>query len=219
MPMRIAVFTMAFNEVVFLPLWLEHYGRQFGHENLFVIDDGSSGASTAASDGNVVRKNRAVFDEDDRAMLVSLVHAALLGFYDLVIYTDADEFIVIDPDNPARLATYLRASVFACRAAIGLEVVHRTATEREIDLHHPSFEQREFVRFDRAYCKPVLATAPIRWRPGFHHCDVRYEVDCNLLLFIFARSIGSFRAGSSGISTASAGRRTPFGSGMACNFA
>jgi len=41
--------TMVFNERIFLPIWLAHYGVQFGYENLFIIDDGSNDGSRVLS--------------------------------------------------------------------------------------------------------------------------------------------------------------------------
>ncbi len=183
---RIAAFTMVYNETIFLPLWLNHYGSHFGPENLFVIDDGSSDASTRLPGiANLLSKGRSALDEDDRAALVSFMHEELLKFYDTVIYTDADEFIVIDPDNPKSLASYLVSDRHPCRAPMGLEIVQRTSSEGGIDFNRPLFAQRRFARFDMAYTKPLIATVPIRWRAGFHYCNVRYAIDCNLILLHF----------------------------------
>ena len=39
-PYRVAVIVTVYNEATFLPIWLTHYGINFGLSNLFVIDDG-----------------------------------------------------------------------------------------------------------------------------------------------------------------------------------
>src|SRR5262245_11380328 len=96
--MAIAAITMAYNEAAFLPIWVNHYGSALGESNLFVIDDGSTDGSASANGGyNYLRKGRAAFDEDDRALLVSEFHKQLLSAYDTVIFTDVDELIVVDP--------------------------------------------------------------------------------------------------------------------------
>ncbi len=182
--MRIAALTMVYDEETFLPLWLNHYGACFGLENLFVIDDGSTDGSTGNPlIRNLLSKKRALLDEDDRAALVSHVHEALLGVYDLVIYTDVDEFIVMDPDSGMSLAQYVAIKQFACTAPIGFEVIHRRTHEQTIDFRRPLFEQRRFVRFDVDYAKPVISRRPIRWGAGFHGCDLKYKIDCNIILF------------------------------------
>lgn len=182
--MTIAAITMVHNEAAFLPLWLDHYGAQFGPEHLYVIDDGSTdGCTDDPRIGNLVSKRKSPLDEDDRAALISAFHERLLGFYDVVLYTDADEFIVADPDGGMGLADYIRRNRFSCRAPIGLELLHRRTVEGRIDLAADLFGQRRFVRFDIEYSKPLISRRPIRWRVGFHHCDLAYEIDCNLVLF------------------------------------
>ena len=182
--MQTAVITMVYNEAAFLPLWLDHYGTCFGLENLFVIDDGSTDGSTSDPRiRNLVAKRRSPLDEDDRASLISMFHEQLLGFYDGVIYTDVDEFIVVDPDVGIGLADYIGASLFCCRAPIGFEIVHRFGREQRIDFDRSLFEQRRFVRFDIDYSKPVIARSPVRWNAGFHSCDLKYQTDCNIILF------------------------------------
>ena len=182
--MTIAALTMVHNEAVFLPLWLDHYGGQFGLQNLFVIDDGSTDGSTGDPRiMNLVGKRRSPLDEDDRAALISAFHAELLRHYEIVLYTDADEFIAVDPDAGPSLADYIRRHPFSCRAPIGLEVLHRRPAEGPIDFGRELFGQRRFVRFDIEYSKPLISRVPVRWQVGFHHCDRPYAIDCSLALF------------------------------------
>lgn len=185
--MRIAAITMVFNERQFLPIWLNHYGPQLGYENLFVIDDGTSDGST--NDDRIVNpvyKKRAPFDEDARALVVSYFHESLLRFYDVVIYTDVDELIAIDPATRLSLSEYLANKDFQYKALVGMNVLHRASKEEDIDLQIPLFQQRSFIQFDPEYCKPLISRIPMRWRPGFHAAsfpDFDRNLDPNLYLF------------------------------------
>lgn len=182
--MKIAVITMVFNEPVFLPIWLNYYGARLGYENLFIIDDGSSDLSTSdIRIINLIKKPRGLLDEDDRAKLVSCFHEELLRFYDVVIYTDVDELIVVDPIVGSSLNEYLSAGEFEFKNPIGFNVLHRVKTEPKIDLNKSLFEQRMFVQFNLMYSKPLISKIPINWVAGFHSSQYKPRYDTKLLLF------------------------------------
>lgn len=160
--MKIAAITMVFNEQVFLPIWLHHYGRQLGENNLFVIDDGSNDDSTNLSPiVNLVRKRRGALDEDDRARLISFFHEELLRFYDVVLYTDVDELLVVDPSAGLSLGELLAQLSVPCLSAIGFNVIHDAVKESDINVNVPLFRQRRLLQFDAEYCKPLISRRPI----------------------------------------------------------
>jgi hypothetical protein len=183
--MKIAAVTMVFNEAVFLPIWLQHYGTAFGAENLFVIDDGSTDHSTSQAESyHCLKKRRAAFDEEDRAALVGRLHRELLKHYDIVIYTDVDELIVVDPKLGLTLRDYLSATDFEYRNTVGFNVVHHVGHEAAISFDQPLFKQRKYAEFDLGYCKPLIAKVPMEWAPGFHWSGQLPPLyDTNLLLF------------------------------------
>jgi hypothetical protein len=185
--MRAAVFTMAFNESVFLPIWLEHYGAIFGYENCFVIDDGSTdGSAEDARVVNRIAKQHAGLDEDDRALLVSFFHLELLDHYDTVIFADTDEFIVVDPATGFGLREYLAFQNFTYKTPIGFEVVHWVQQEAPLHLDGFLFDQRSYLQFNLRYCKSLISRVPMAWRPGFHATDEPHQppaFDQKLLLF------------------------------------
>lgn len=183
-PLRTAVFTMVYNESLFLPVWLEHYGRLFGLENCFVIDDGSDDSSISdARIRNLISKQRGELDEDERALLVSCIHSELLTRYDQVIYTDADELIVVDPAISSDLGAYLSAHNHVHLTPIGFDVIHRTSSESPLNLSGPLFEQRNYLRFRKDYCKTLISRTPLKWVAGFHASDLKPVYDKNLFLF------------------------------------
>ncbi len=66
--------------------------------------------------------------------------------------------------------------------AIGFDVQHVPDLEGPLDPRRPLGEQRGWVRFTSAMCKPVLTRRPIIWAPGFHCADAPLVFD-SLYLF------------------------------------
>jgi FkbM family methyltransferase len=186
---RVAVFTMAYNESLFLPTWLRHYGEQFGRENLYVLDNGGTDGSTEnLGEVSVVRVPRpAVFDEERRAAFVSWFQASLLCYYDVVIFCDTDEFLVANPAKYAGLRDYVARRNQPVITAVGLDVVHVPEVEPPLDLSRPILEQRSFAQFNSFYCKPLVTRAPVRWAAGFHGCQMPPAIDPDLYLLHLKR--------------------------------
>jgi Glycosyl transferase family 2 len=184
--MKIAVMTMVKNESIFLPIWGRHYGRNFGYENLFVIDNGSDdGGLEALPIHNKLRVTSDKFDDFIRAEFVNNMQNALIKYYDIVIFVDVDEIICVDPALNVSLNQYLEKNISPTLSPIGLNVIHnRDAGEKDLDLSLPLFSQRRFVQFDAQYCKPSITSHPVRWGPGFHGLvNEREHFDPNLFIF------------------------------------
>lgn len=180
--MRIAAFTMVYNEPFFLRLWAAHYGREVGAENLYCLDHGSTDGSTAGVVANTIRLPRGEFAEVPRARCVSHFQASLLAYYDAVIFSDADELLVADPARHPGLASLIAASRQPTLRAIGCDIVQVTGTEGPLDPTRPVLAQRGFARFNPRYCKPLISRVPLDWRPGFHHCPQPAAIDPDLYL-------------------------------------
>lgn len=182
---RVAAITMAFNEPEFLPVWLDHYGRMVGHDNLYVV----SYADRAQRDDRS-RRYQLIdlpdvgFDEVKRAAMMSSFQSMLLASYDWVIMSDADELIVPDPERHAGLGNFLEANrdepYFN---TVGLNVLQDRRHEPTLDPRRPLLRQRSWVQFDAAYCKPLVSRVPLNWSPGFHACDHPRRQSDDLYLF------------------------------------
>lgn len=201
--MRIAAFTMVHNEADFLPLWIRHYGREIGVENLYCVDHGSDDGSTEGIGISITRfPRRRDFDAVVRSFLIANFHASLLRSHDAVIFSDADEFLVADPAKYAGLRDAIAANDTPVLRAMGLDVLHRPAEEPALDMALPVFAQRRRVKFAKYYCKTLVSRVPVRWEPGFHACSVHAQPHPGLFLFhlkyadrdIFARSLAKRRA-------------------------
>lgn len=182
---RIAAFTTVYNESIFLPIWLKYYGRSLGAENLFVLDHGSTDGSTNGIEVTPTLRLPRIGrqDEDERAIFISRFQAVLLQYYDVVIFSDADEFLVPDPDHFSDLRAFIEQWHGDYVNAVGLNVTHVPDIEPSIDLSQPILRQRRYAEFSGPFCKPLISRIPLRWDAGMHKCDHAPAIDPRLFLF------------------------------------
>jgi len=165
--MSSAVVTMVYDEPVFFPLWHRYYSRFFGPADMYVIDHQTTDGSL--DEGEFVRMEAEHPSNDRiwRTRLVEDVQRQLLERYDVVLTTDVDEIVAPDP-SVGTLADYLRSFEDDFVNCLGYEVLHRTDSEPPLDLGRPILGQRGYWFRNPGYDKPLIATVPIRWVPGFH---------------------------------------------------
>jgi hypothetical protein len=169
MPLKIAAFTMAHNEHRMLPLWMQHYGKLVGVENTYVIDHGSTDGSTFPYAASCLRVPRRYNGADVRLPIVNGLQSALLAEYDVVIYTDCDEFLLIDPAHYASLPEALEATDGEIIRCLGADLVHLPGVEPEqLDFARSIFSQRKYWYYSRPISKPIITRTVADWVPGFH---------------------------------------------------
>jgi hypothetical protein len=189
---NIGVVSMVRNDQFFISKWVDYYGTQIGHENLFLILDGHD--QDFPGNGkpiNVIRiprekQNRASGDRN-RIKVISNFVRALFQRYDLVIAHDIDELLVVDPDKSPGLYDYLQHPVrYASLSALGLDVGQNLDSEPPIDPSRPFLQQRSYAHVSARYTKAVVAARPVKWGAGFHRVRHRnFHIDPNLYLFHF----------------------------------
>jgi glycosyltransferase involved in cell wall biosynthesis len=164
----LAVVTMAYNEATMLPLWLRHYERQVGPENCYVLDHGSSDGSTRAISANVIRLPRLPLNEWERALAVRDFCASLFIGFRYVLFTDADELVLPDPDVAATLPAYIGGRELPPVVDLFGADVRHVDDEAAIDLAEPISKQRRYVRPISTLCKATLISERVDWHIGFH---------------------------------------------------
>jgi hypothetical protein len=154
-----------------------------GRQNLFVILDGDDWTSNADLSGvNVIvlkrPRNRMRRDITNRRMqreqldLLSRLFFEL--HYDYVIKGDCDEYIVPDPQKGLGLAEMVaEAEANGAVYSSGINVVHDTASEPELDQLSDVLSQRHLAILSASYCKVNLISrrgfeAGIRTNAGGH---------------------------------------------------
>lgn len=189
---RICALTMVRNDEFYLRKWIEYYGNQLGRENLYVYLDGKdqeipewcNGVSVVAVDkipGQVVEAEKGRLD------FLSKTAADLLKRYDLVIGTDADEFLIVDPEFGISLVEYLsKSEIKVSLSGLGIDVGQHTGEESDITSDIPFLEQRHYARLSTRYTKPCVIAKPVRWGRGFHRVKGHnFHIGKGLYLFHF----------------------------------
>lgn len=93
--------------------------------------------------------------------------AFLLRSYDIVLFAEADEFIVADPLRYSGLDAYLDALDRPAARCSGFTVVHQP-DEAPLRFDEPLLRQRRYWHPSRNYSKRLVARVPLRWSDGFH---------------------------------------------------
>ncbi len=185
---------MVRNDEFYLRKWVEYYGRELGKENLYIFFDGTDQRIPDFCEGTTSRlrernPQHVVKAEKDRLGFLSEQAAILMRNegYDLVIGTDADEFLVVDPKVGTPLAEYLSGlKIRTSVSALGIDVGQHLETEGVIDGSRPFLEQRHNAYICSRYTKPSVIARPVRWGSGFHRVKGHdFRIDRNLFLFHF----------------------------------
>ena len=169
-----------------LPRWLQYYGDQLGVESLVVLDDNSVDGSTEQLPCTVLRLPPEPWNQGwarTRWTLANGMSRALLACYDVVIFSDVDEFLVPDPDLYGGLVDYLAARRGTdIVAPLALNVLHDPRSEPPLDPAQPVLNQRSRVKFAPGMCKPLVKAVPADWRYAFHGIRAPFTIDPELVM-------------------------------------
>jgi hypothetical protein len=192
--LRIAAITTSRNDAFFAAKWLDYYGEQFGKENLYMFIDGkdqlvpeNAGASHVKMLDHVVQN--VVAGDKARIARVNELAESLFEEYDIVIGTDVDEFLAIDPMSEFTLMEYLgqmkhlRLNGYSV-SALGIDVGQKVGIEPDIALDRPVLEQRSCGVLCSRYTKPIVMLQPAKWGSGYHRIEGHgFHIDPKLFLF------------------------------------
>lgn len=190
---RICALTMVRNDEFFLRKWVAYYGAQLGEENLYVYFDGKDQPLPAwPHRANMVLCDRVAGDvaRADRGRIDFLSARAAELFaegYEVVIGTDVDEFLVVEPALGVGLADYLSSlPIRTTYSGLGIDIGQHLEREQAIDSSRPFLEQRHYGYLSTRYTKASVLMRPVAWGSGFHRVrNSNFHIDKNLYLFHF----------------------------------
>ena len=172
---KIAALTMVRNDDFYLRKWVEYYGAQLGRENLYIWFDGTDQQILPFCEGtNAVAIPKIgtdlVSNDKGRVAVMSDKAAELFASgYELVIGTDADEFVVVDPRLGQSLPEYLSACrIGVSLSPLGLDFGQKLGEEGDIDVSRPFLQQRRYAQIGTRYTKCSILARPCEWGSGFH---------------------------------------------------
>lgn len=189
---RICAITMVRNDEFYLRKWVEYYGRELGRENLYIYFDGVDQTVPAFCEGThvvVCEKLQGNVAQGDkrRIRFLSQQAAELFKNYDLVIGTDADEILVVDPQLGVSLVDFLsNANIQSSISGLGVDVGQHLEKEGSLDTTRPFLAQRHYGRLSSRYTKANVIARPLRWGSGFHRVKGHnFNIAKGLYLFHF----------------------------------
>ena len=183
--MKLAFVTMVWRDYWLLERWISHNARIVPKSALYVINHGNDPEIARLAEGcNVIVAPRDDLPLDltrRRWDLLGGLTNGLLAFYDRVVCTDVDEFLVCATGQP--LIDYLSQdqSPEEALSPVGLNLIPMSddATEGPLLVRHSN------AMVSAKYTKPCVARAPVKYTVGGHGLrgGARFRVDPNLLLF------------------------------------
>ena len=192
MAKKICALTMVRNDEFFLRKWVAYYSAQIGAANLYVYFDGEDQVVPDFCEGiNVCVRERVpgqvAAADRGRIDFLSSQASELLRNYDMVIGTDVDEFLVVDPQLGVSLSEFLsRLPARVSYSGLGIDVGQHLGKESEIDESVSFLKQRHYARLSTRYSKSTVITKPVRWGSGFHRVrNTNFKIIKDLYLFHF----------------------------------
>lgn len=185
---------MVRDDEFFLRKWVGYYAACLGRENLFVIFDGKDQKVPDFCEGvNVEVHDRVVGNvakgDKGRIEIISERAGRLIetSGYDMIIGTDVDEFLIVDPALGKNLREFLSALPDRDTwSGLGIDIGQNLELEGKIDPSRPFLDQRRYGWLSSRYTKASVITKPIKWGSGFHrvkHRDFRIVPDLYLFHF------------------------------------
>ncbi len=184
---------MVRNDEFFLRKWVEYYGTHLGKSNLYIYFDGLDQTVPefcAESNAYRVKHIEGNVREGDKGRINFLSAKAkeLFGRYDMIIGTDVDEFLIVDPKLDTSLGEFLEnhRTRIACISGLGIDVGQKLDEEESIDIEKPFLAQRSYAKLSTRYSKTSVLLKPMQWGSGFHRVRKSdFHIVKDLYLFHF----------------------------------
>ena len=183
---RLAFVTMVWRDYWLLEKWIAHNARLVPLRHLYVVNHGGDPEVDRIAAGyNVIHlpRDEVTIDLTPRRweFLGGLTNG-LLGFFDRVICTDVDEFLVYVGDKPD-LLTHLAATAIEgdALAPVGLNLMPEEVPDATPEM--PVLARTPHALLSAKYTKPCIAARPLSYTIGGHGLRKgRFAVDPEVVL-------------------------------------
>jgi len=167
----ILIFTYTDREnTPFLPLWISHYSKIINSKLVILYRNVKPNIGKDQSHKVELINVNHFFNEKNKAkfvpsndLFISYQHEFLL-VYDVVIYSDNDEFIVHNNINEL-----LNKDFDQCLVTTGIEIVQNLHCEKTFNFQKKINDQRKFMVKSAWYNKPLIVNKKINWVAGKHN--------------------------------------------------
>jgi hypothetical protein len=178
-----AALTMVYRDHDILRRWVGYYEKHFGREHLYVISHGGDPDHARIAEGcnvvNIPRDPTMHRFDSRRWNFLNNFHAGLMRYYNWMIVSDVDEFVLLDPDIGNSLTDYLahydpsdsgkRKDRPNSLSPFGIELIHNPKVEPDpIDPEVPILSRRKVFRANANYAKPCVLRKPTQFTAGGH---------------------------------------------------
>ena len=182
-----AIFTVVYNEPVWLPIWIRYYSRHADLRDMWILDHNTNDGSTNSSRLPRGIRYRRLYGEKrfsphhflNRQVELHQQRLFRAG-YRCVLFTEVDEFIAPNPSPyPGGLREYMEIFLRRNSTARRVTAYHISENndttlgpvESALNWSMPLLSQRMVWHRDAAFDKPLLTKIPLQYRPGFHKVE------------------------------------------------
>lgn len=161
--MKIAAITMVHGEYTLLERWCQHYGAMVGHENLYIFSHGNDPKHREiAHRSSVIAVPRDQLDyfEARRQSLLAQFQRGISNYYDVVMRSDTDELLFVDPEHYSSVHDCLEANPADAWYATGFDVFEED-NMAELSADKAVSSQRTLCRISSHQSKAVASKAPV----------------------------------------------------------
>lgn len=171
-PEKLAVFTHASNEDLFLEIFIKYYSKMIDREHIYIVDHGSAYQPDwlkRETGCQIIRIPKGEVDHVNMKRYVEYFQRFLLTQYEWVLQVDSDELLV-HPNGPLYIKDQLLDQHDGCvlQPILGLNLIENPATDVHLNRHVPITFQRRHYAVAEHYNKPILSNIPTTWGLGFH---------------------------------------------------
>lgn len=171
-----AAMTIAGDNPAMLRRWIEHYGEQLGHSSLYVISQSNDPEIAAMTEGVNVLPMPATVDKAALFAAMGSFASGLTLYFNWVVCTEPDEFLLVDPLRATSLAEYLAQQTEAGK-------IPRVSAPLGLELVNPPGQGPLYARVRGDAQKPCIARVRIAFGQDGRACNAKaIAVDPHLCL-------------------------------------